>query len=373
MGKYLKNGNWFIDYYVNGRRKREKIGTSKSLAETVLKKRKVEIAEGKFLDIKKIHKVKFEELCEVYLKQHANSAIKKSWYKDAQTIKILKRWFGGKDLHEITPLMVNNFKIERARETKKSKLENGKKQFISPATVNRALACLKCMFNKAKEWGMFNLENPVKKVKLFKENNQRLRFLEKDEVDTLLNNCCEHLKSIVVVALNTGMRKSEILRLRWQDIDIERGIIHLLETKNGEKREVPMNEVVQKTIIGVLKHLDSQYIFCNKEGKPYGEVKTSFFTACKKSGIVNFRFHDLRHTFASQLVMSGVDLNTVRELLGHKSLKMTLRYSHLSQDHKKRAVDILGKQMDTIWTLKQNSKNKQEINNSQVFENKLVA
>ena len=144
------------------------------------------------------------------------------------------------------------------------------------------------------------------------------------------------------------MRKGEILDLRWRDIDIKRGIIHLLDTKNGEKREVPMNEITQKTIIGVLKHSDSQYIFCNNEGQPYGDIKKSFLTALKKSAIVDFHFHDLRHTFASQLVMSGVDLNTVRELLlGHKSLEMTLRYSHLSPDHKKRAVDVLNHRIGT--------------------------
>ena len=134
-----------------------------------------------------------------------------------------------------------------------------------------------------------------------------------------------------------------------------------------------MNEIVQKTIISVLKNPESQYVFCNKDGKPYGEVRTSFFTACNKSGITNFRFHDLRHTLASQLVMSGVDLNTVRELLGHKSLKMTLRYSHLSPDHKKRAVDILGKRIDTFWTLEQLPESSQKTGNSQPIDNNILA
>ncbi len=372
MGKYLKDGNWFIDYYyANGKRKREKIGPSKSLAETVLKKRKVEIAEGKFLDIKKEQKVRFEDFADEYLEVHCKPN-NKSWHKsDYPILNNLNKYFVGKYLYEITPKDIAQYKAERIKEVKKSKLNYGKEQFISPATVNRSLAVLKSMFNKAIVWGKAE-HNPCNAVKLFKENNQRLRFLEREEIDKLLTNCCEHLRSIVVVALNTGMRKGEILGLKWRDIDIKRNIIHLYDTKNGEKREVPMNEVVQKTIISVLKNPESQYVFCNQDSKPYGNVRTSFFTACNKSGIVNFRFHDLRHTFASQLVMSGVDLNTVRELLGHKSLKMTLRYSHLSPDHKKRAVDILGKRIDTIWTLGQIVESKQEINNSQVIENHIV-
>ncbi len=145
------------------------------------------------------------------------------------------------------------------------------------------------------------------------------------------------------------------------------------EKHNGEKREITMNEVVRKNIMGVLKNPESQYIFCNKGGKPYGDIKKSFFTAIKKSGIVDFRFQDLRHTFASQLVMVGVDLNTVREILGHKSLEMTLRYSHLSPDHKKRAVDVLGKRMDAFWTLEDKNKKPEKFAVSERIKNKAIA
>ncbi|MCX5657771.1 MAG: site-specific integrase, partial [Candidatus Omnitrophica bacterium] len=236
----------------------------------------------------------------------------------------------------ITPMLVEQYKTERIKQ-------------VSPATNNREVACLKCILNKAVEWGKLK-DNPIKKVKLFRENNKRLRYLEKEEIIRLLANCNRHLRSMVVVALNTGMRKGEILGLKWHDVDFRQGIIYLLDTKNGEKREIPMNEQAKTALIRVRKHPDSPHIFCKGDGKPFGNVRKSFYTALKKSGIIDFRFHDLRHTFASQLVMSGVDLNTVRELMGHKSLEMTLRYSHLSPDHKKRAVDILGKRMDTFWT-----------------------
>ncbi|MBM3248483.1 MAG: hypothetical protein FJZ10_03565, partial [Candidatus Omnitrophica bacterium] len=296
----------------------------------------VEIAENKYLDIRKEQKIKFEDFADEYLELYSKPN-NKSWMKsDRHNLKSLKDFFSGKYLYEITPMLVEKFKAKRAQE-------------VSPATVNRNLACLKSMFNRAIEWGKTK-DNPVKKVKLFRENNKRLRYLEKEEIIKLLSNCNGYLKPIVIVALNTGMRKGEILGLKWHDIDFKRGIIYLLNTKNGEKREIPINEQVKTALIRTKKHPESPYIFCKEDGNPFGNIRKSFFTALKKAGIMNFHFHDLRHTFASHLVMSGVDLNTVRELMGHKSLEMTLRYSHLSPDHKKRAVDILSKRMDTIWT-----------------------
>lgn len=353
MGLFLKKGNWYIDYYAYGKRKREKIGTSKTLALNVLRKRKLELAENRYLDIRKQEKIRFEDFADEYLRVH--SANHKSYRGDLDNIKTLKKFFAGKYLHEITSLDVEKFKTERSQD-------------VSFATVNRALAVLKSMFNRAIEWKKAR-ENPCKIVRLFKENNQRLRYLEKDEIRKLLGNCSGHIKDIVIIALCTGMRRGEILNLKWTDCDFRRDTIRLTRTKNSEIRTVPMNAKVKSTLVRVRKHPDSPYVFCKADGTPYGDIKTGFWTAIKKSGIINFRFHDLRHTFASHLVMSGVDLNTVRELMGHKSLEMTLRYAHLSPDHKKRAVDILDKRMDTIWTPLPNGQ-KSEINIfPQLFEN----
>ncbi len=133
-----------------------------------------------------------------------------------------------------------------------------------------------------------------------------------------------------------------------------------------------MNEQVKTALIRVRKHPDTAYIFCNEKGVPVHDIRKSYSTALKKSGITNFRFHDLRHTFASQLVMSGIDLNTVRELLGHKDMTMTLRYSHLAQSHKQRAVDILGKKVDTFWALEQKSEAAKNAQVSQVIDKQLV-
>ncbi len=338
MALLLKKGEWYIDYYANGRRKREKIGTSKTLALNVLRKRKVELAENKYLDIRKEEKIRFEDFAKTFLEIHSKPNKKpSSLERDENLIKKLGLTFNGYYLYSITSMMIEEYKTKRLEEKK------------APATVNRELACLKCIFNKAIEWGKAT-DNPVRKVKLLRENNERIRYLEKEEIKTLIGNCSGYLKGAVIVALNTGMRRGEILNLKWKDIDINRNIIYLSDTKNGEGREVPMNDYVKRTLIAIRKHPDSPYIFCNGKGSPFYNLRKSFGDALTASKIKDFKFHDLRHTFASQLVMHGVDLKTVQELLGHKSFEMTLRYSHLSATHKQRAVDILGERMDTIWT-----------------------
>ena len=137
------------------------------------------------------------------------------------------------------------------------------------------------------------------------------------------------------------MRKSEILNLKWDQVDLKHGFILLDITKNGERREIPINKTLEATFRAIPRRIDIPYVFYNPEtDKPYNDIKRSFHAACRKAKITDYTFHDNRHTFASHLIMAGVDLTTVRDLLGHSDITMTLRYSHLAPSHKKSAVNI---------------------------------
>ena len=340
MSVFLKNGSYWIDYRVAGRRHRQKIGPSKKLAETVLQKRQVEIAENKFLDVKKEEKIKFKDFAHVYLENHCK-VNNKAWatadwtYLNPANKKSLVAYFGDKFLHEISPLMIEQYKRER-------------KETVKSSTVNRALVILSSMLNRAIDWGKAK-NNPMQRVKLLKINNQRLRYLEKVEIQNLLNVSSPKLNAIITLALNTGLRKGEIEKLKWDDVDLRKNTICLLEQKNGSKSYIPINGPARQVLMTHRRCINSPFVFCKNNGESYN-VRKSFETALKKSGILNASFHTLRHTFGSYLAMSGVDLNTIRELMRHKSISMTLRYAHLSKDHKGRAVDVLANQMDTIWT-----------------------
>jgi len=179
------------------------------------------------------------------------------------------------------------------------------------------------MLNKAVEWGYLR-QSPFKGVKLFKEPPGRTRFLESAGIDALLRECSEHLRPIVVMAINTGMRLSEILNLQWSDVNLGTRIIKVGQSKNNEPRFIPINQMLLEELSGLRRRKRSNFVFTNGEGKPFVNIRRGFQAACDRAGLSNFRFHDLRHTFASHLVMSGVNLRAVQELMGHKTIKMTM-------------------------------------------------
>lgn len=187
----------------------------------------------------------------------------------------------------------------------------------------------------------------VRQVKLLEENNKRLRYLSTEECQNLISHCRGNTRGIVITALNTGMRKGEIIGLKWEPVDLKHGFILLEKTKNGERREIPINDTLRGVLQGISRRLDVPYVFFDATaGKRYKDIKRSFNTALRKAGIRDFHFHDLRHTFASHLVMAGVDITTVSRLLEHKTLTMTLRYSHLAPEHMTKAVNILDKTLN---------------------------
>lgn len=183
-------------------------------------------------------------------------------------------------------------------------------------------------------------ENPVRAVTLFPEPKLSYRWLSEEEARKLIDACSSHLKPIVVTALNTGMRLREILTLlKWEHVNFQQRYLTVVAGKNNETREIPLNHEMIQLFQSLQRK--GEYVFPNEKGEPFGSIKTAFLAAIRRSGIARCRFHDLRHTFASHVVMNGVDLATVKELLGHKSLAMVLRYAHLSAEHKRRAVELL--------------------------------
>ena len=342
-GVIEKNGIYWLDYRVNGRRERKKIGPQKKLAEDIMRKIRVEITEGKYQDRKKQEKMTFKVFADIYAENYGKK--KRSWETtDICYLKKLNAFFGNKYLYEITPEMIERYRTERLLQ------KTNRGNLVSPVHLNRELACLKCMFNRAVDWGRVSV-NPVRKVKFVKENNSRTRFLEREELKTLVDSSDERLKAVILFAVNTGMRLGEIQGLKWGEVDFARGFITLRETKNGETRFVPMNRTVKETLLNLkmtAKDLNS-YIFCNKFGNLYNP-RVPFKRALTKAKISDFKFHDLRHTAASYLAMSGIDLNTIRAILGHKSIRMVLRNAHLSDTHQANAVAVLDEQMDTIWS-----------------------
>jgi integrase len=333
-----KRGNSYqIDYIdPNGKRVRKSFKKKKD-AVAELGKRVSLIAENRYLDVKKDYKSTLGELLHKYEENFKHQA---SFQGKRGYLKNFRNHFRKETL------------LARIRyvdlETYRNKLINTPIRWgtvRTEAAVNREMSCLHHILRKAVEWEMME-QNPFEKGKSLnlKENNQRNRYLTEEEIEHLLDECShvKHLYRIVVCAINTGMRKGEILSLKWNQI--RDGFIYLKETKTKNPREIPINDDLNVILkeIRVEQGLQSEYVFTySKSRRKFKRSYTSFNAALKRAGIEDFHFHDLRHTFASHVIMRGGSLKDVQELLGHKTMTMTLRYAHLSQEHKRNAVNLL--------------------------------
>jgi integrase len=316
---------------------------SKTVAKEILAKKKAEAVEGRYELPSKKPSPLFEVMAEEYLQYYQANRRPRSVERHQMALKALKPFFGGYRLADISPFLIEKYKRSR------------KEQGRSEVTINRELALLKNLFTMAIKWGKAS-ENPVKQVRLFREDNGRTRFLTEEEEARLLACCSPYLRPIVITALHTGFRKSELLSLTWVDVDFRRQTIAVRAAyaKNGEARSVPMTVVLTETLkASRINAAPTAPVFLTRKGQPYRDISRAFGTAVRRAVITDFTFHDLRHTFASHLVMGGVDLTTVKELMGHKHIAMTLRYAHLAPGHKRSAIavlDRLAEQVPAIFT-----------------------
>ncbi len=291
------------------------------------------IREGRHFKATEAKKHTLGEVVDRYLRD-VLPAKPRSEKDQKRQLKWWKAQLGDFLLADVTPALIAEYRDKLA----KGVTPRGTQR--SPSTVNRYLAALSHALSIAvKEWGWLD-DNPIRKVRKPKEPRGRVRFLSDDERTRLLAACKEHnnpaLYAIVVLALSTGARQGEILNLTWKDVSVSRGMIVLQETKNNERRAIPLQghtlEIVKE--MRTVRRIDTDLLFPPRQDpdKPLN-IQNIWYGAITKADIQDFKFHDLRHSAASYLAMSGASLAEIADVLGHKTLQMVKRYAHLSEQH----------------------------------------
>ncbi len=284
---------------------------------------------GRYFTRKKRRRdIPFFEAMENHLKWSKSNKKPHSSRRDLIASKHLNLFFKELPIHLITPDMVETYRNKRKEES------------AAGASVNRELACLKRLFNIAIRDGKIR-KNPVKGVKFLQEN-QRDRVLNHQEYKKLISVAKEHIVPIIKVGYWTGMRKGEILNLKWTQVDLKAKRIYLRaeDTKTNQAREIPLSEELVRVFENLQYNYNKNHVFTYK-GKDLKSFRRAWASACSLAGISDFTFHDLRHTAATNFRKAGVRVEKVMRILGHKSVAAFLRYQNVGSDELDKAMEKL--------------------------------
>ncbi|HUO04420.1 MAG TPA: site-specific integrase [Candidatus Binataceae bacterium] len=343
------SAKWWASYAgADGKMHRE-FGGAKSAARKLYELRKTEIREGRWFPSARRRAALFDDLVENY--RTAKEREGKSIMNTAVGFNRLLDRFGGRRADSVTADEVERWRADLLAAK-------------APATVNRNLALLRAIMRRgARDRRIAAAAIP--EIKLLKENNFRVRYLSDVEEHRLLAALPVRLRPLVIAAIHTGMRRGELLNLKWQDVDFVSGTIFVSRSKSGEGRRIPMSPTARDTLEAMRgkrrarRHLQvvdrrnaSPYVFTAPRGGMEMNLARSWYPALERAELDDLRFHDLRHTFASRLVMMGVPLYEVQTLLGHKTPAMTLRYAHLSPANLRAAVARLDAPGPKPWAVK---------------------
>ena len=335
MGLVKRGTVWWIDVMFHGIRVRRSTETSdKKLAGAILAKVTTQLVEGTFFDKGEEQHHTLGDMMERYLAERSIMKAPKSRVRDGSALKHLLPIFGETLLADVTPKSLVAYRNQRRTEG------------AATATINKELQVVRHAFNVAmREWEWCQ-NNPMHRVSLEPAHNTVDRWLREDEEVRLFNASPLWLQDIMTFALNTGMRQGEILALQWQDVDFYRGTLVVMTSKNRERRTIPLNHVVYDLLSRKRAAGEKNGpVFVTGQGN---DLKARYlvrtFTKVRiQAGLTHFRFHDLRHTFASRLVQKGIDLYRVQLLLGHKTGTMTQRYAHHCPESLREGVRALEK------------------------------
>ena len=333
-------GTWIVEFRLRGHYVKQAIPEARTRAEAEQAQTKIkrDIFDDKYN--RAAGNKDFTEFVDEVFVPWAKAS-KRSWQDDEERAKSLKEFFAGKRLRDITPMLIEQFKQQRM------KTKTLHKRDRSPATVNRELQVLSKVFSMAYDNGLVET-NPMRRVHKLREAPARERYLTDEEETRLLSVLVgrrAHLRPIVVVALQTGMRQGEILGLKWAHVDFEQKTIYVAHTKTGRPRRIPMSKPVEVEIRSLKDASADEHVFSYAgTGLKLTTFRHAWEGACKQAGIFGLRFHDLRHTFATRLRAKGVHEMDIMTLLGHTTLQMTSRYTHAMPQNLRAAVDSLNKQ-----------------------------
>lgn len=329
---------WWVSFTdASGKRTRRSTGTSnRKEAEAIAAKWRLETFQANQWG--KQPSRTFDELILAYLK--ATEDEKRSAERDKYSAKHLYQFFTGHQLEVLKGSDIRAYIVAR------------KSEGAAQGTINRELGLFSSAINYARNEWDWDIPNPVMGKRL-REPEGRIRWLTKEQAAQLIkaaetDSRAAHLPDLIRLAVNTGMRKGEMLGLEWARVDLRTNLVRLdsEHTKAAKRRGVPLNDEARSAILSRANFRakycpDSPWVFSNRKGERIGSVKTSFASACEIAQIKDFTFHDLRHTCAAWLVSAGASLIEVRDLLGHSTIKMTECYSHLAPDNVRVAVSRL--------------------------------
>ncbi len=344
-GIYQRGKTWWLDFTHRGERHVARLGKniSRTVAGELARVERAAILKGEAgIGGPKRADVTLENAAELFLAWSDANKRPRTRRTYRQCVERLKAAFPGRRLSEISA-----FDLERY---KRGRIEAG-----VTVMVNRELQCLRALYNRCREWGKYEGDNPAARVKPLRESRGRLRFLEPTEEDALLAGAGEPLRTMLLVGIHAGLRlQSEALTLRWADVDLKRGLltVQAAYAKSGRTRTVPLNRILRAALAAARQRAPegAEHVFCRRDSSPYRSIRTTFQTACKAAGLKDVTPHVLRHTFASRLAMAGVDPRTIQELGGWASLAMVERYTHLSPTHKAEAVERIARNSPTLFT-----------------------